>query len=723
MKRLIYILVFVPFALFGQINSSIGSETDGGVLFYLSEDSTRGIVAGDFFELSIRINQHDFNHSNNRFIGWGKQNTTNFIYENFGTWDFNESLFYHIEQNNFAGYTDWVLPSIDELELMVNNLSDLPDGIYISSSKHQNNFNGYTQTYGIELTTGEYITIPVYDEYKSRSIRYIGSWTEGCIDENACNYNSNANLANASLCKYKNQGYDCNGEIQAEVGDNVFGGKVFYINETGDKGLVMFSDIKDEPWGCINQFSSENSESSLLSFKYNTYNIIDNCQGNSAAYHVVNYHYNGYSDWCLPSIEELELIFSTVEVNDLSHPYWSSTEYSESMAYAYHPEQSAYTELKSELLYVIPIRAFGDWKFGCNDSSSCNYIQEPEIVDNSLCIYPNELDCDDFLNYGCTDILYSEYNLEANHDDGSCEIFLSDALDSLTSEFEELSADATTSLSSLQQVLDTWNTSIDLEEGWNMFGYGCPTSIDVVEALSSYNESIIIVKDNNGSIYWPEIGYDGIGDFTPGFGYQIKVSEVIEGFSLCDWYVNDIPEDNIISLQEENASLQAFVDSVSAPLIYQIGTYAHGGIVFFIDSTGQHGLVAGAQFPGEHIYCADVLDDGAFGTELYSGYDNTLDIVNSCSDENAAIICFSHDDFIYDDWYLPSIIELYLIWSNIGPLTEFMNYSLETYWSSTNAAGYNDARMLSFTSGIYNLNSSSASNQGSIANVIPIRSF
>ena len=30
----------------------------------------------------------------------------------------------------------------------------------------------------------------------------------------------------------------------------------------------------------------------------------------------------------------------------------------------------------------------------------------------------------------------------------------------------------------------------------------------------------------------------------------MKLSEAREGFSLCDWYVNDIPEDNIVTLQD-----------------------------------------------------------------------------------------------------------------------------------------------------------------------------
>ena len=117
-------------------------------------------------------------------------------------------------------------------------------------------------------------------------------------------------------------------------------------------------------------------------------------------------------------------------------------------------------------------------------------------------------------------------------------------------------------ISQLNQSFDAWNISIDLEVGWNMFGYGCPSSIDVADGLSNHTESILLVKDNNGSAYLPEYEFNGIGDFIPGYGYQIKLTEALEGFSLCDWYVNDIPEDNIVSLQEEVENLQAELDSL-----------------------------------------------------------------------------------------------------------------------------------------------------------------
>jgi hypothetical protein len=198
--------------------------------------------------------------------------------------------------------------------------------------------------------------------------------------------------------------------------------------------------------------------------------------------------------------------------------------------------------------------------FGCTDELSLNY---------SISATENDYSCVSAI-FGCTDSISVNYSDTANVDDGSCLSVEEYTIDSLETELLTLNEEATTSLSSLQQALDTWNTTIDLSAGWNMFGYGCPSPIDIAEGLSNHTESINIVKDNNGSVYMPEFGFNGIGDFTPGFGYQIKVTEAIEGFSLCDWYVNDIPEDNIVSLQEEvvslseeNTSLQELVDSLS----------------------------------------------------------------------------------------------------------------------------------------------------------------
>ena len=291
---------------------------------------------------------------------------------------------------------------------------------------------------------------------------------------------------------------------------------------------------------------------------------------------------------------------------------------------------------------------------------------------------------------GCVDTLAVNYSDTATVDDGSCISQEEYILDSLNNVIDE----ATTSLSSLQQALDTWNTTIDLDAGWNMFGYGCPNPIDVIEGLSNHTEIILLVKDNNGSVYMPEFGFNGIGDFTPGFGYQIKVTEAIEGFSLCDWYVNDIPEDNIVSLQEENEVLQAFVDSVNAPPMYHVGDYAEGGIIFYLDETGEHGLVAAMEDLGQFewgCYGTDINgNNSSVSPELVgigTGLQNTLDIVSGCSETPiAASEALAYESEGYSDWCLPSSYELYEMYYSIGQGSQNGNlggFYNSDYWSSS----------------------------------------
>ena len=310
---------------------------------------------------------------------------------------------------------------------------------------------------------------------------------------------------------------------------------------------------------------------------------------------------------------------------------------------------------------------------GCTDSTALNFNQYA-IEDDGSCI--------DIIN-GCLDNDYVEFNQLANTDDGSCETLLTDALDSLNSQLEQFNEEAITSLSSLQQALDTWNTKIDLSAGWNMFGYGCPSSIDVAEGLSNHTESIIITKDNNGNVYMPEFGFNGIGDFAPGFGYQIKLTEAIEGFSLCDWYVNDIPEYNIVSLQEEVENLQSELDCYENP---QVGDYCFGGIVFYIDYSGERGLVAAlVDLEGTYSWgCYDTDTLLANLEEIGTGYQNTIELVEFCAESAEAantVLAFESDD--YSDWYLPSKDELFEMYNSIGD-NNFSGW----YWSSTKYQNY-----------------------------------
>jgi hypothetical protein len=142
-----------------------------------------------------------------------------------------------------------------------------------------------------------------------------------------------------------------------------------------------------------------------------------------------------------------------------------------------------------------------------------------------------------------------------------------------------------------------------------------------------------------------------------------------------------------------------------------------GGVIFYLDSTGSHGLV-----------CAPI-DQGLFqwgcrGTNIIgtlygngTGQANTNLILSGCSVRPiAASVC---DNLIlngYSDWYLPSLGELELMYSrlHIQGLGGFGNNS---YWSSLQPSPNNAWRMI-FASGSVNSSSKSDANQ-----VRAVRSF
>jgi hypothetical protein len=178
---------------------------------------------------------------------------------------------------------------------------------------------------------------------------------------------------------------------------------------------------------------------------------------------------------------------------------------------------------------------------------------------------------------------------------------------------------------------------------------------------------------------------------------------------------------NTLQINEGDATTANWVSlsAAATSATYSIGDVVNGGVVFWLDSTGQHGLVAAmSDYP-------NFLEWGCYGTDLPNvlnvpynggtplglgaeigdGFNNTNDILQDCPNAPAALAA----RFLGAQWFLPSAKELNQMYINkttlegVSGFTPFSDY----YWSSTEIDN-SLAWLQNFLNGIqYNANKNS----------------
>jgi len=191
----------------------------------------------------------------------------------------------------------------------------------------------------------------------------------GCIDSTATNYNALANTDDGS-CTYP-----------LAVGDTYQGGIIFYLDSLGG-GLIsaptdqfISTAYTGTLWGCDGTLIAGADGTAIGTGAQNTIDILAGCATSGTAADIcANLTIGTYSDWFLPSKDELNLMYLNIGPGDAlglgniggfsnifmgNNTYWSSTEYNANRAWMHgfdFANQGNYN--KAYNLNVRAVRAF-----------------------------------------------------------------------------------------------------------------------------------------------------------------------------------------------------------------------------------------------------------------------------------------------------------------------------------------------------------------------------
>ena len=127
--------------------------------------------------------------------------------------------------------------------------------------------------------------------------------------------------------------------------------------------------------------------------------------------------------------------------------------------------------------------------------------------------------------------------------------------------------------------------------------------------------------------------------------------------------------------------LLSIAETISAQP-FTIGQKFGGGVIFYIDRTGQHGLIAATFDQSKDATWGKSVDrsNNAIGLGIGTGALNTKKILEDglVDATGAAYLCGSLTLAGFKDWFLPSLFEMQLMYQNKNKIGGFSN---KYYWT------------------------------------------
>ena len=137
------------------------------------------------------------------------------------------------------------------------------------------------------------------------------------------------------------------------------------------------------------------------------------------------------------------------------------------------------------------------------------------------------------------------------------------------------------------------------------------------------------------------------------------------------------------------------INSSNSGTSHYVGELYGGGVVFYVDNSGQHGLVCSLNDLSTSQEWSNVNNVliGITAQSTWDGLSNSNSIVSQVNHtSSAAKLCVDYTVSGYDDWYLPAIWELNLMSQSIFQINRILESDSDNtttgissgyYWSST----------------------------------------
>jgi len=246
-----------------------------------------------------------------------------------------------------------------------------------------------------------------------------------------------------------------------------------------------------------------------------------------------------------------------------------------------------------------------------------------------------------------------------------------------------------------------WNNKLDSETDPVFTAWDKTTGISITESQISDLDHFT-TADETDPIYGASVASGITGTDTTNWNNKLD-SETDPVFTAWDKDYADLINTPVaadgsetkvtagtnVTVTGSGTTASPYVVNATGGATLAIGDSYQGGIIFWLDATGQHGLIAATtdQSTGIQWYNGTYTTTNAVRDGIGAGMYNTERIIaNQSTGSYAAQLCANYQGGGYGDWYLPSKYELNLLYLQ---KTAVGGFASAYYWSSTEFNGTN----------------------------------